>query len=169
VRAGVMTAALIVWGVAPAAATDRGTDAEGTMDFTAATMGAFVPVATTPPLMAEAQPQMILKAPRTSTDDFSSPALRRGLMVSFAALQVLDAHSTLKALKSGGREANPAMTAIASNGAALFAVKAGSAAVTTYFAEKLSKKHPKRAVVLMAVLNTAYVAVVAHNYRVARR
>ena len=73
----------------------------------------------------------------------------------------------LKALKAGGRETNPAMGAIASNPTALYAVKAGTSAATAYFAERISKKHPKRAVVLMAVLNSAYVAIVAHNYRVA--
>ena len=50
---------------------------------------------------------------------------------------------------------------------ALYAVKAGTSAATAYLAERISKKHPKRAVVLMAVLNSAYVAIVAHNYRVA--
>jgi hypothetical protein len=60
------------------------------------------------------------------------------------------------------------MAGLAGNTAALFAVKAGTAAVTTFFAERLAKNHPRRATVLMAVLNSAYVAIVAHNYRVAR-
>lgn len=94
--------------------------------------------------------------------------LRRGMYVSFAALQVMDAISTRKALSRGAREANPAMAGIAGNSAAMFAVKAGTAAATAYFTERLARNHPRRATIFMAVLNTAYVAVVAHNYRTAR-
>ena len=70
---------------------------------------------------------------------------------------------------AGEFEANPAMAGLARNSAALFAVKAGTAAATTYFAERLSRNHPRAATIMMAVLNTAYVAIVAHNYRVANR
>ena len=108
-----------------------------------------------------------LIAPRTGGGVATS--LRRSMYVSFAALQIMDAVSTRKALSGGAREANPVMGGIARNGAALFAVKAGTAAATTWFAEKLAKNHPRRATILMAVLNTAYAAIVAHNYRVARR
>ena len=80
----------------------------------------------------------------------------------------MDGVSTQAALNNGAREANPAMGAVANNGAALFAVKAGTAAATMFFAEKLAKKHPKRAAILMAVLNAGYAAVVMHNYKVAR-
>ena len=96
-------------------------------------------------------------------------SLRRSMYVSFAALQIMDAVSTRKALSGGAQEANPVMGGIARNGAALFAVKAGTAVATTWFAEKLAKNHPRRATIMMAVLNTAYAAIVAHNYRVSRR
>lgn len=129
----------------------------------------FVPATLLPTFASEGQtPQTLLKMPRADSGGFKAPALRRGLIVSFSALQALDAHSTLKALKAGGREANPAMAGIASNRGTLLAVKAGTAAATAYFAERLSRNHPKRAVVLMAVLNAAYAGIVAHNYRVAR-
>jgi Domain of unknown function (DUF5658) len=106
--------------------------------------------------------------PRSDAAGFGAPGLRRSLYVSFGALQVLDALSTRTALNAGAREANPAMAGIAKNTAALFAVKAGTAAATTYLAERLAKNHPRRAAILMTVLNTAYVGIVAHNYRVAR-
>jgi len=106
--------------------------------------------------------------PRGDGDGFGAAGLRRGMYVSFGALQVLDALSTRKALNAGAREANPAMAGIAKNTVALFAVKAGTAAATTYLAERLAKNHPRRAAILMTVLNTAYVGIVAHNYRVAR-
>jgi hypothetical protein len=97
-----------------------------------------------------------------------SASLRRTMYVSFAALQVMDAISTRKAISGGATEANPAMAGIAGNSAALFAVKAGTAVATTFFVERLAKNHPRRATIIMAVLNTAYAGVVAHNYRVAR-
>jgi hypothetical protein len=96
-----------------------------------------------------------------------STSLRRSMYVSFAALQVMDVVSTRQALNNGATEANPAMAGLARNSAAFFAVKAGTAAATTYFAERLARKHPRRATILMAVLNTAYAAIVVHNYRVA--
>lgn len=99
---------------------------------------------------------------------FAAPALRHSLYASFGALQVLDALSTRQALRAGAREANPAMAGIANNSMALFAVKAGTAVGTTFFAERLAKKHPRRATILMVVLNSAYAGIVAHNYSVAR-
>lgn len=109
-----------------------------------------------------------LAIPGDDRAGFGAPALRRSLYVSFAALQMLDAVSTRQALRAGAREANPAMAGIAGNSAALFAVKAGTAAGTTFLAERLAKNHPRRATILMAVLNSAYVGIVAHNYRVVR-
>jgi hypothetical protein len=127
-------------------------------------------IAVPSPVLSEAaQTRPIdLAIPRSDDSGFAAPALRRSLYVSFGALQILDAVSTRQALSAGAREANPTMSGIAGNTAALFAVKAGTAVATTFFAERVAKKHPRRAAVLMAVLNTAYVAVVAHNYRVAR-
>jgi hypothetical protein len=151
-----VTAFLLVCGTASAAANDRAGDG-------------FVSAATVGPFVAGVQTQTLLKVPPVTETGFSGTAVRRGLIASFVGLQFLDAHSTMKAQDAGAREANPAMSAIASNSAALIAVKAGTAAATAYFVERLSKKHPKRAIVIMAVLNSAYVAVVAHNYRVTRR
>ena len=121
-----------------------------------------------PAPLAEAAQMRPVDLPRTrpAGDGFST-SLRRSMYVSFAALQVMDAVSTRQALNNGATEANPAMAGLARNSAAFFAVKAGTAAATTYFAERLARKHPRRATILMAVLNTAYAAIVVHNYRVA--
>ena len=156
IRATALSALLLVWGAAPAGANDR--------------PDVFVPSVSLATISFDQQAtQRVLTAPKTSElRGLNGPLLRRSLIVSFGALQMLDAHSTMKALGAGGRESNPAMGAIASNRTALLAVKAGTAAATAYLAERISKRHPKRAVVLMTVLNSAYVAIVAHNYRVAR-
>ena len=177
-RGYALTAFLLVWGAAPALASERLTDKPASkpatekpaLDMTLASNVVFVPTATVSADAFETQSPkpLVTMPPSVKTGTSGDTVLRRSLIVSFGALQALDAHSTLKALKNGGVEANPVMSGIASNGGALLAVKMGTAAATAYFAERLAKNHPKRAVVLMAVLNSAYVAVVAHNYRVAR-
>jgi len=153
------------------------------VDFSAAASVPYVPsVAAVPSALftdaiVEIERAPLADAPRTvpvdqhlarETGAGLSTSLRRSLYVSFAALQVMDAVSTRTALNNGAREANPAMAGLARNSAALFAVKAGTAAATTWFAERLARKHPRGATIMMAVLNTAYVAIVAHNYRAAR-
>jgi hypothetical protein len=96
-----------------------------------------------------------------------STTVRRGMYVSFAALQVMDIMSTTKAIAGGATEANPAMSGMVNNKAAFYGIKAATALSTVFFAERLGKNHPRRAAVMMAVLNVGYAAVVAHNYRVA--
>jgi hypothetical protein len=87
------------------------------------------------------------------------------LYASFAGLQVLDAHSTLRALNAGGSERNPLLRDIAGRPAALFALKAGVTASTILLTEKLRVKNRVGAIVLMVALDSAYAMVVVHNYR----
>lgn len=97
------------------------------------------------------------------------PALLPALYAASVALQALDAHSTITGLRRGATEANPLMNGVAGNPTALLAVKAGAAAGTIYFAEKLWKRNRVAAVVLMVAVNSVTAAVVAHNYKVAAR
>lgn len=180
-----MTGAVLFAGVSPMRAADRANDRPlPPVDFTLASTVPYVPSVANviPPALlsdaaVEASATPIADAagnpiqatgPRLDGPDVST-SLRRSMYVSFAALQIMDAVSTRQALSRGGTEANPAMAGLARNPAAFFAVKAGTAAATTYFAERLSKNHPRAATIVMAVLNTAYATIVAHNYRVARR
>ena len=181
-RAIAVTGAVLFASV-PTLAKDRNDKSLPQFEFTLASAVPFTPTVANvlpPSLLAEAvatpaaplaeaaqRPQIDLVAPRAGAD--LSTSLRRTMYVSFAALQIMDAVSTRKALSNGATEANPAMAGLARNSAAFFAVKAGTAAATTFFAERLAKRHPRRAMVMMAVLNTAYAAIVAHNYRVANR
>jgi hypothetical protein len=96
------------------------------------------------------------------------PAALLPLYVSFTALQFADVYSTLSALNAGGREGNPVFAGLRSP-AAMVAVKAGLALGTTYAVERLRKRSPRTAVVLMIALNSAYAGIVAHNYAVARQ
>jgi hypothetical protein len=136
-----------------------------------------IPSRTLAPLFA-LQPQQAFseQSPGTSPDQdaWRSPSARssRGILlplyVSFATLQVLDVHSTSRALAAGGVEANPVMRGVAGNPAALLAVKAGVTASTIVLAEKVRSKSRVGAILLMAALNSTYATVVAHNYRVVR-
>ena len=103
-----------------------------------------------------------------NTSAFESKTLRVGMYASFATLQALDGFSTLKALNAGGREANPIMARVVGSPVGLFAVKAGTTAATILLSERLAKRNKMASFVMMAVLNTGYAAVVAHNYRLQR-
>jgi hypothetical protein len=98
----------------------------------------------------------------------ATTARERGILVplyiSFAALQALDAHATLRALDAGATEMNPLMGGLAGKPAALLAMKAGLAASTIYFVEKLRLRSRAAAIVLMMALDSAYATIVAHNY-----
>lgn len=100
---------------------------------------------------------------------WTSKPLRVTLFGSFVALQALDAASTMMAIRAGGVESNPIMGSIASNPAALIAVKSAATFSTLAIMQRISKDHPKAAILLASVLDSAYVAIVANNFRVAAR
>jgi hypothetical protein len=116
-----------------------------------------------------------LAVPPSPTGPFQSAPPRVGperpgglmpLYVSLATLQVLDVHSTQRALARGGVEANPLMKNVAGNSARLLAVKAAGTAGVVYASEKMWKKNRAAAVIFMAATNSAMAWVVQHNYRV---
>ena len=90
------------------------------------------------------------------------------LYMSFGALQMLDAHSTLRAIRAGGVEQNPLLRGVVNQPVAFVALKAGVAASTIALAEKVRGRSRVGAIVLMAALNSVYTAVVVHNYRTVR-
>ena len=95
------------------------------------------------------------------------PVALSTLYATYGTLQALDVVSTRRALASGAREQNPVM-----NGGSMttmIAVKAAAGASTIYFTERLWKKNRVGAVIVMAALNGATAAIVAHNQRNVRR
>jgi hypothetical protein len=88
------------------------------------------------------------------------------LYAGLVATQALDIHSTLRALDAGHREANPLARWATSNPLTLVAFKTATTAGTVFIIERLRKKHPKRALLLLAAVDSAYALVVAHNYSV---
>lgn len=123
----------------------------------------FVPPTPTAESAPSAEPRDSRAAPPPS-DSARRPRILVPLYASFAALQALDAHSTLAALHAGHREANPLMRGIADRPAALLAVKAAVACTTIYVAEKVRARSQLAAIALMAALNSVYATIVVRNY-----
>jgi hypothetical protein len=86
------------------------------------------------------------------------------LYASYAALQMVDVHSTNRALDRGGVEANVLMRRIAGSPLPLTLVKASAAASTIYLVEKVRRRSRMGAMLTMVGLNSAYAIVVATNY-----
>jgi hypothetical protein len=98
------------------------------------------------------------------------PAALLPLYASLGAMQVWDARSTSSALKAGAAEANPTAAPFAGNTASMLGLKAATTVGTIFFAERIWKKNPVGAVVLVAIINGATAAVAMnnmHNSRVA--
>jgi Domain of unknown function (DUF5658) len=88
------------------------------------------------------------------------------LYAGLITTQALDVHSTLRALDAGHREANPVVRWTTDTPAAFVSFKAATTVGTMYLIQRVRKKHPKRAMLLLAAIDTAFALVVAHNYSV---
>jgi hypothetical protein len=90
------------------------------------------------------------------------------LYVSYATLQALDIHSTIRALDRGAAEANPLMKRVTASPVSLVAVKVATTAGVFYTTERMWKHNRVAAVVFMVGANSAMTWVVQHNYRAVR-
>jgi hypothetical protein len=90
------------------------------------------------------------------------------LYASFAALQLVDMHSTWRALNHGAVEANPLLSGVAGNKAVLLTVKTAGTAAVIAVSERLRKKSRTAAVILMISANSGMMWVVEHNYTAVR-
>lgn len=105
-----------------------------------------------------------LDIPRSSTPQ---RALLLSMYVGNGALQGYDAYSTLKALRSGGAEANPVMGLATKSSTGLILIKAGMSAATIFTAERLWRtNHRGRAIAVMALSNGLMGIVAARNHSV---
>jgi hypothetical protein len=100
----------------------------------------------------------------------AAPSRHTGLLValciSHGALQLLDAASTLRALRSvGAQEANPLLQPLVAHPAAFIAVKAGVGGGLIYLLARHRKDHPVKAILTIGVINAAYVYIVQRNFR----
>jgi hypothetical protein len=90
------------------------------------------------------------------------------LYVSFATLQALDAHSTIRAAQVGGVERNPVVAPLVEKPMAVVALKAATTTGAILLTEKLWRRHRVAAIALMIGVNAAYAGIVTNNYRVRR-
>jgi len=101
----------------------------------------------------------------TTTHRFDVIALN----ATFATLQGLDVHSTLRAQsRTNGRELNPVVGVLLDKPAALVAFKAASSAGLIYLSNRIAKHNHAAAVITMIGMNCAYGFVAWHNYSIAR-
>jgi len=109
------------------------------------------------------------QAPGAPIQPQSSIKQTRGLLPALyagnIALQIMDTHSTFRALDAGLVESNPVMGWTTAHPVAFVSMKAAATATTILVAEKIRKKYPRRAALFMAGVNTAYAFIVMHNYR----
>ena len=122
-------------------------------------------------LPASSSPDLVSETPvsdRRGPREGSSPAsgFLLPLYASFLSLQALDVHSTLRAIDGGAAESNPLMAPFTGRPAAFVALKAGTSAGILYMTERVRRRSPLAAVVMMAAFNSVYATVVANNYRV---
>ena len=97
----------------------------------------------------------------------SGPARPRPLIPLYAAqamLQGLDVYTTARALAAGNREANPFLKN--TSAATVIGAKLATTALGVLIAERLWKKNPKLAVVMMVAVNGIMSGVVINNARV---
>jgi len=111
--------------------------------------------------------QIPRELPATPGATWSTPVLA-ALQGGLVATQLLDAHSTLKAIHAGGVEANPMMGGLANSPAALIGVKAAVGAGLVYATHRLGQRNKVAAIAVAAAANTAFLTIASHNYRLAR-
>jgi hypothetical protein len=111
-----------------------------------------------------ADPPEVSVPPAASQAPPDRPAVLGPMYISFTALQILDVHSTLRAPDFGAREANPLVGGLLASPPAFVATKAAVTAGLIYVSEKLRRRHPRAAVLMMIGLNSAYFAIVTRNY-----
>ena len=104
--------------------------------------------------------------PRTDVK-WTTPVLA-SLQAAMVATQMLDAHSTLRALDAGGVEGNPMMGGLVKNRAAFLGVKAAMGASLVYATQKMGQRNKVAAIAVAAAVNSAFAMIASHNYKVAR-
>jgi Domain of unknown function (DUF5658) len=141
----------------------------------AAQTDSATPIADTVAIVATVQfanpEQVVAQAPRDlrrPSKPSSTDALVFALQATTIAAQALDIHSTLKAVDHGAIEANPMMSGLVHNQAAFIGVKAGLTAGFMYVTHKMAKRNKTAAILTAAAVNSVYLVVAHHNYKVAR-
>lgn len=114
--------------------------------------------------------QLVLPRPSMkATSELAGRSMMTSLYATTAAMQMMDVHSTIKALNVGAIESNPLMGGLVKNRAAFLTTKAAMAAVTIYAAHKMAKNNKLGAALTLVAINSAYAMIVKNNYKIAGR
>jgi len=89
------------------------------------------------------------------------------MFVATALLQGLDYHSSQRAFRAGGVEANPVMKHLTANPYVFAATKGAVAASTILLTREIAKRNRLAAVLTLTAINSAYAMVVRGNYQIA--
>lgn len=112
-------------------------------------------------------PTQVPRELRRSGHAWTTPVLV-SLQAATIATQLLDVHSTMRAMNVGAVEANPMMSGLVQNRAAFIGVKAAMGAGLVYATHRIGKSNKIGAIIVAAAVNSAYVMIANHNYKVAR-
>src|SRR5437763_206837 len=82
-------------------------------------------------------------------------------------VQMWDAHTTIDAIDAGARETNPLLAPFTANSSVIVAVGLARATAIDLAIKSIAKKNRLAAVVIGAGVNSAYIAIAAHNRTVA--
>ena len=99
--------------------------------------------------------------------DSNHKGLLSALYATTVVMQGLDVHSTLMAFDAGAVEGNPIMGGVTRNVGTFVATKAAVAAGVIFMSQRIAKKNKVAAIITLVAVNSAYAAIVAHNYRLA--
>jgi hypothetical protein len=99
----------------------------------------------------------------------TDPAFVKKMYYSFAALQAVDAATTLNAVSNGAREANPLLQGAVQSPPAIIAIKTGVVFGTIFTLERLRKDHPVVAVASLIAINSTLAIVAINNASVTAR
>ena len=99
----------------------------------------------------------------------TDPAFVKKMYYSFAALQAADAVTTLAAVGSGAREANPLLQGAVKSPPAIIAIKAGVVTGTILMMEKFRKGNPVLISAALIAINSTLAVVAINNVSVAAR
>jgi hypothetical protein len=99
----------------------------------------------------------------------ASTAVLRSLYMTTVVVQGLDTETSLTAFRLGAVEQNPLLRPFVSSRPAFVAAKTGIAAAMILVAHNTAKHSRTKAIIEMVVMNAAYGAFVAHNYRVIKQ
>ena len=101
--------------------------------------------------------------PDAAPADSARARLLLPLYTGFAVLQGIDAYQTWNAVRGGGAELNPLLSPVAGNVYGLAALKAAGTTATIVAVDRLRRRHPRAALVLMIAIDAGMSAIVARN------